>query len=85
MLTRDRGGPAVCFQYLHSPALDDRLATPSAVEFTDTPVWNRRNAVLSWEAYLAPASPVPRACRRTPPPPGRPEPNWPDCRRPMSR
>ncbi|MEU6423136.1 alpha/beta hydrolase [Streptomyces spiralis] len=57
MLTRDRGGPAVCFQYLHSPALDDRLAARSAVEFTDTPVWNRRNAVLSWEAYLGPGVP----------------------------
>ncbi|MEV8098881.1 alpha/beta hydrolase [Kitasatospora sp. NPDC085879] len=54
MLARERGGPAVRLQQLHSPALDDRLATPSAVEYTDTPVWNRRNAELSWAAYLGP-------------------------------
>ena len=52
LLARDRGGPAVCFQHLCSPALDDRLQTPSARLFTDMPVWNRRNARLSWEAYL---------------------------------
>ncbi|WP_330247471.1 MULTISPECIES: alpha/beta hydrolase [unclassified Streptomyces] len=52
LLARDRGGPAVCFQHLCSPALDDRLETPSARLFTDTPVWNRRSARLSWDAYL---------------------------------
>ncbi|MER5891849.1 alpha/beta hydrolase [Streptomyces sp. NPDC001876] len=52
LLARDRGGPAVCFQHLCSPALDDRLETSSARQFTDTPVWNRRSAHLSWEAYL---------------------------------
>ncbi|MFJ6434359.1 alpha/beta hydrolase [Streptomyces sp. NPDC091416] len=52
LLCRDRGGPEACFQHLCSPALDDRLETPSARLFTDTPVWNRRNARLSWEAYL---------------------------------
>jgi acetyl esterase/lipase len=52
LLARDRGGPAVCFQHLCSPALDDRLRTPSARRFTDTPVWNRRNAAISWDAYL---------------------------------
>ncbi|WP_377271435.1 alpha/beta hydrolase [Peterkaempfera sp. SMS 1(5)a] len=57
MLSRDRGGPAVCFQHLHSPAIDDRLATPSALRYTDTPVWNRRSALISWEAYLGPGVP----------------------------
>lgn len=52
LLCRDRGGPAVCFQHLCSPALDDRLETASARLFTDTPVWNRHNACLSWDAYL---------------------------------
>ena len=56
LLTRDRGGPPIRCQHLQSPALDDRLATPSAREFTDTPVWNRRNARLSWEAYLGPGT-----------------------------
>ncbi|MEV4679812.1 alpha/beta hydrolase [Streptomyces kurssanovii] len=54
LLARDRGGPALCFQHLCSPALDDRLETASARMFTDTPVWNRRSAALSWEAYLGP-------------------------------
>ncbi|AXI77216.1 alpha/beta hydrolase [Peterkaempfera bronchialis] len=57
MLARDRGGPAIRFQHLHSPAVDDRLATPSARRFTDTPVWNRRNAEISWDAYLGPGTP----------------------------
>ncbi|GJF33545.1 esterase [Kitasatospora sp. NE20-6] len=52
MLARDRGGPRIRLQQLHSPALDDRLETPSAREFTDTPIWNRHSARLSWEAYL---------------------------------
>ncbi|MFI9580593.1 alpha/beta hydrolase [Streptomyces sp. NPDC052236] len=52
LLARDRGGPAICFQHLCSPALDDRLETPSARLFTDTPVWNRRGARISWDAYL---------------------------------
>src|SRR5262249_24268992 len=32
--------------------LDDRLETGSMVEFVDTPVWNRPNAVQSWRHYL---------------------------------
>ncbi|TDT98029.1 acetyl esterase/lipase [Streptomyces sp. 846.5] len=52
MLARDRGGPGIRFQYLGIPELDDRLGTPSMLAFTDTPVWNRPNAVISWDAYL---------------------------------
>ncbi|GAB2936469.1 alpha/beta hydrolase [Streptomyces mayteni] len=52
MLARDRGGPEPRFQFLDSPSLDDRLSTPSALRFTDTPVWNRPSALLSWAAYL---------------------------------
>ncbi|GAA3880099.1 alpha/beta hydrolase [Streptomyces sedi] len=54
LLLRDLGGRLPRHLHLHSPALDDRLATGSARVFTDTPVWNRRNARLSWEAYLGP-------------------------------
>ncbi|MFI6349976.1 alpha/beta hydrolase [Streptomyces sp. NPDC050560] len=57
LLARDRSGPAIRLQHLHSPALDDRLATLSARRFTDTPVWNRRNAWLSWQRYLGPGVP----------------------------
>jgi len=49
---RDEGGPALAFQLLDIPVLDNRMQTPSAQAYTDTPVWNRRNAELGWNAYL---------------------------------
>ncbi|GAB2466986.1 alpha/beta hydrolase [Streptomyces chlorus] len=49
---RDAGGPAVCFQALDSPVLDDRLRTVSATEYTDSLLWNRPNAADSWHHYL---------------------------------
>ncbi|ADJ46231.1 lipase/esterase [Amycolatopsis mediterranei S699] len=52
LLARDRGGPQLCFQYLGIPELDDRLDTPSMRAYTDTPIWNRPNAVHSWTSYL---------------------------------
>ncbi|HWN33771.1 MAG TPA: alpha/beta hydrolase [Pseudonocardia sp.] len=52
LLARDRGGPAIAFQYLGVPEVDDRLGTPSMTAYTDTPLWNRPNAVFSWDAYL---------------------------------
>jgi acetyl esterase len=54
LLARDRGGPTIAFQYLGIPELDDRLATISAREFVDTPIFNRPLAELSWDAYLGP-------------------------------
>ncbi|MCX2731724.1 alpha/beta hydrolase [Saccharopolyspora sp. NFXS83] len=52
LLARDRGEVPVAFQLLEIPELDDRLETRSMVEFVDTPMWNRPNAVLSWQYYL---------------------------------
>jgi len=52
LLARDRGGPKLCYQLLEIPELDDRLETPSMRDFTDTPLWNRPNAVWSWRHYL---------------------------------
>jgi acetyl esterase/lipase len=52
LLARDRGGPALCFQFLGIPELDDRLETPSMQQFTDTPMWHRPNAIKSWRYYL---------------------------------
>lgn len=52
LMARDRGGPNLCFQLLEIPELDDRLATPSMVEFVDTPMWSRPNAIRSWSWYL---------------------------------
>ena len=54
LLLRDTGGPRPTFQYLGTPALDDRLATPSMRAGADAPVWNRANAAASWAAYLGP-------------------------------
>ncbi|WP_236791409.1 alpha/beta hydrolase [Amycolatopsis sp. GM8] len=52
LLARDRGGPALSFQYLGIPELDDRLDTPSMRAYVDTPIWNRPNAIFSWTSYL---------------------------------
>jgi acetyl esterase/lipase len=52
LFTRDQQGPALCFQFLGIPELDDRLDTPSMVAFTDTPLWHRPNAIMSWQYYL---------------------------------
>jgi len=54
LMARDRGFPALCFQLLEIPELDDRLDTPSMRAFDDTPLWNRPNAVWSWRHYLGP-------------------------------
>ena len=52
LLARDSGGPALCFQFLGIPELDDRLETASMRAFIDTPMWSRPQAVLSWQRYL---------------------------------
>lgn len=54
LMARDRGEVPVVFQLLDIPELDDRLATTSMTEFTDTPMWHRPNAILSWQYYLGP-------------------------------
>jgi acetyl esterase/lipase len=54
LLARDRGGPPLCFQFLGIPELDHRLDTASMRAFTDTPMWSRPQAVLSWRRYLGP-------------------------------
>ena len=52
LLARDRGGPAIAFQSLGMPELDDRLETPSMQAFVATPLWSRPQAITSWEYYL---------------------------------
>jgi acetyl esterase len=52
LLARDRNGPAICFQMLLVPALDDRLETPSARHFTDVPDFARPEAEVMWRWYL---------------------------------
>jgi acetyl esterase/lipase len=57
LLARDRGGPALVFQYLGVPEIDDRLETPSMTAYVDTPLWNRPNAIFSWKSYLGDIEP----------------------------
>lgn len=52
LLARDRNGPPICFQMLLVPALDDRLETQSARQFTDVPDFGRDEAEVMWEWYL---------------------------------
>ena len=54
LLARDRQGPYIAFQFLAVPELDDRLTTPSMTDFTDTPLWSRPRAKISWDCYLGP-------------------------------
>lgn len=54
LLARDRGGPALCFQMLDIPEIDNEVETVSMQNFTDTPMWNRGNALASWGYYLGP-------------------------------
>ncbi|WP_338889372.1 alpha/beta hydrolase [Rhodococcus sovatensis] len=50
---RDHRGPIPVMQALIEPALDDRDGTPSMVQGGDAVFWNTRNAMLSWQHYLA--------------------------------
>ncbi|MFI5614854.1 alpha/beta hydrolase [Amycolatopsis sp. NPDC051903] len=52
LLARDRGGPAIAFQFLGVPEIDDRLRTASMRRFVDTPLWNLSHAEFSWDCYL---------------------------------
>ncbi|ORW00308.1 alpha/beta hydrolase [Mycobacterium kyorinense] len=51
-----QAGPAVAFQLLHQPALDDR-PTPSKGEFAATPAFDGPAAELMWQHYLGPTAP----------------------------
>lgn len=52
LFARDHMGPRICLQLLLIPALDDRLETDSAMQFTDTPEFARSEAEVMWRWYL---------------------------------
>jgi acetyl esterase/lipase len=56
LLARDRGAPAVAFQLLVCPMLDDRNITPSSREFSDAVVWDRSANQFGWKALLGDAA-----------------------------
>jgi acetyl esterase len=64
---RDQQGPPIRFQLLNQPELDDRQATWSARNFTDTPFMTRDKVAASWRHYLgsAPASAYAAPARAT--------------------
>lgn len=53
LLARDRGGPAIAFQLLVYPTLDDRRRTASQ-QFVGTPMVDGRDCERCWDYYLGP-------------------------------
>lgn len=51
LMARDRGGPAIAFQLLVYPALDDRQLTPSS-QAPDRPVVNAEGVRRLWDHYV---------------------------------
>jgi acetyl esterase/lipase len=51
LMARDRGGPALCYQTLGYPVLDDRLETPSCA-YDDVPIFTGPAAKHMWTLYL---------------------------------
>ena len=54
LLTRDRGGPAVAFQMLFYPVIDDRCETPSMKNGRGLYIWDYQNSLDMWNHYLGP-------------------------------
>jgi acetyl esterase/lipase len=53
-MARDRHGPALAFQLLLNPVLDDRLDTVSVQTLTAAPLWNSSDVAVMWDLYLGP-------------------------------
>ena len=51
LMSRDRRGPAIAYQLLLYPMIDNLHDTPSG-RFTNHPVWNQRTSFNAWEMYL---------------------------------
>jgi triacylglycerol lipase len=51
LLARDRGGPAIAFQLLDCPMLDDRQITRSS-RLDGLPLWSKESNEFGWRAYL---------------------------------
>ena len=62
---RDEHGPAIRFQLLSQPELDDRQESWSARTFVDTPFMTSRKLAASWRHYLGsrPGTPYAAAAR----------------------
>ncbi|MEO0626563.1 MAG: alpha/beta hydrolase, partial [Bacteroidota bacterium] len=56
----EQRSPAICFQLLTYPVLDQSQQTESAQAFTDTPFWDAVNVKHMWDKYLANVEGVPK-------------------------
>ena len=52
LLARDRSGPAIMFQFLLEPMLDDRDVTDSSTQYDRTTLWDRNDNQWGWRALL---------------------------------
>jgi acetyl esterase len=52
LMARDRVGPAISYQALVIPVLDDRCTTPSMGQFVEAPLFGGRQAKAMWDVYL---------------------------------
>jgi acetyl esterase len=52
LLARDRGGPALCFQWLDIPVTDSRLDTESMREFGEGYLLTKAAMLEGWEYYV---------------------------------
>lgn len=52
LMARDRGGPAIAYQMLICPMLDDRMKAASCTDLDGAGVWNASANRNAWEALL---------------------------------
>ncbi|MFN3231991.1 MAG: alpha/beta hydrolase [Alphaproteobacteria bacterium] len=67
LLNRDRGGPALLYQFLIYPMLDDTHDTPSGHMDIPAWTWNREISLRAWDMYVEEdgATPYAAAARAT--------------------
>lgn len=58
LMSRDRKGPAISFQFLGFPVTDDQMQTESVRHFTDTPNWTHEATINMWAYYLGDPKPA---------------------------
>ena len=56
VMARDLGGPAICFQLLVYPMLDDRTVNAAESLFTGHLIWDRPSNLFAWESWLGMAA-----------------------------
>lgn len=52
LMARDRGGPALKYQLLIYPCVDDAHTSVSSLAITDPRVWSREASLIAWRNYL---------------------------------